>query len=49
VPGSEDREALAGQWLAAARAVLPKHHAPRGVVWCNLARTETGKWIRPKL
>lgn len=44
-----DQEVLAAQWLAAARAVLPKHHAPRGVVWRNLARTETGKWIRPKL
>ena len=36
-------------WLRAARAMLPKHHAPRAVVWHNLDKTETGKWIRPTL
>jgi O-succinylbenzoic acid--CoA ligase len=36
-------------WLEATRRVLPKHHAPRAVVWMELNQTPTGKWIRPRL
>lgn len=45
----DGREEVEKKWLEASRRVLPKHHAPRAIVWMELNQTPTGKWIRPRL